>query len=53
MQILHGGSLNAGSAFTLIKTSQANGLLIGEASLKAKSFLPIHFLLERKLMRLW
>lgn len=40
-RILYGGSVNAENASNIGKTSEVNGLLVGGASLKPESFLPI------------
>jgi triosephosphate isomerase (TIM) len=41
MRILYGGSVNADNALTLMKTPEVSGLLVGGASLKAETFLPV------------
>jgi len=41
VRILYGGSVNPGNAASLTGLAQVNGLLVGGASLKAESFLPI------------
>jgi triosephosphate isomerase len=41
VRILYGGSVNADNALSLIKTLDVSGLLVGGASLKAETFLPI------------
>jgi triosephosphate isomerase len=41
VRILYGGSVNADNALSLMKTLDVSGLLVGGASLKAETFLPI------------
>ena len=41
LRILYGGSVNAENASNIGKTSEVNGLLVGGASLKPESFLPV------------
>lgn len=41
VRILYGGSVNPGNATMLAGLAQVNGLLVGGASLKAESFVPI------------
>lgn len=41
IRILYGGSVNPENATSLARTPEVNGLLVGGASLKAKTFLPI------------
>jgi triosephosphate isomerase (TIM) len=41
VRILYGGSVNPGNALEILKTAEVNGLLVGGASLKAETFLPI------------
>jgi triosephosphate isomerase (TIM) len=41
VRILYGGSVNPENARTLAKISEVNGLLVGGASLKAETFLPV------------
>jgi len=41
MRLLYGGSVNPGNAKTLLAIPEVNGALVGGASLKAASFLPI------------
>ena len=41
VRILYGGSVNPVNALTLMKTPEVSGLLVGGASLKADTFLPI------------
>jgi len=41
VRILYGGSVNPGNAGEILKTPEVNGLLVGGASLKAETFLPI------------
>ncbi len=41
VRILYGGSVNPKNAAEIIKTPQVNGLLVGGASLRAETFLPI------------
>ena len=41
IRVLYGGSVNPENARTLIQTPDVNGLLVGGASLKAETFLPI------------
>jgi triosephosphate isomerase (TIM) len=40
-RILYGGSVNPGNAAEILQTPEVNGLLVGGASLKAETFLPI------------
>ncbi len=41
VRILYGGSVNPGNAAEILQTAEVNGLLVGGASLKAETFLPI------------
>lgn len=41
VRILYGGSVNPGNAAEIRHTAEVNGLLVGGASLKAETFLPI------------
>jgi triosephosphate isomerase len=41
VRILYGGSVNAENASTIARIVEVDGLLVGGASLKAESFLPI------------
>jgi triosephosphate isomerase len=41
VRILYGGSVKPDNAGSLLKTAEVNGLLVGGASLKAETFLPI------------
>lgn len=41
VRILYGGSVNPGNAKELAKISEVNGLLVGGASLKPETFLPV------------
>jgi triosephosphate isomerase (TIM) len=41
VRILYGGSVNPGNANELAKISEVNGLLVGGASLKPETFLPV------------
>ena len=41
MRILYGGSVNPGNAMELANTENVSGFLVGGASLKAETFLPI------------
>ncbi|WP_336276241.1 triose-phosphate isomerase [Bartonella sp. CB178] len=41
MRLLYGGSVKASNAFEILSTAHVNGALVGEASLKANSFLDI------------
>jgi triosephosphate isomerase (TIM) len=41
VRVLYGGSVNPGNAAEILKTPEVNGLLVGGASLKAETFLPI------------
>jgi triosephosphate isomerase (TIM) len=41
VRILYGGSVNPGNAKDLAKISEVNGLLVGGASLKPETFLPV------------
>ena len=41
VRILYGGSVNPDNAIELAQTAQVNGLLVGGASLKVETFLPI------------
>jgi triosephosphate isomerase len=41
VRILYGGSVNPGNAAEILQTQEVNGLLVGGASLKAETFLPI------------
>ena len=41
VRVLYGGSVNPGNAVEILQTPEVNGLLVGGASLKAETFLPI------------
>ena len=41
VRVLYGGSVNPDNALSLMKTPDVSGLLVGGASLKAETFLPI------------
>jgi triosephosphate isomerase len=41
VRILYGGSVNPANAAEILQTPEVNGLLVGGASLKAETFLPI------------
>jgi len=46
-RILYGGSVNPANAAEILQTAEVNGLLVGGASLKAETFLPIVRCLDR------
>ncbi|MDH3446353.1 MAG: triose-phosphate isomerase, partial [Deltaproteobacteria bacterium] len=41
VRILYGGSVKMENAAEILRTPEVNGLLVGGASLKAETFLPI------------
>ena len=52
VRILYGGSVKPEECREILQTPQVNGLLVGGASLKAETFLPIVHCLARRLIAL-